>query len=388
MALVEMISTIFGVGSGNGELVALYNDTVVWLGNHWVRVGIATALAFALATLFFGIRRFSVKLCNRHRPGTIGWWRVVGAAMAQTHGAFIILAATYAVANFADPPAPVVGGLSGLFTIAMVLQAAIWVRALIIGGVELYTTGAEDNHGTLSSAMTLIQILVSCAVFAVALIVVLDNLGVNITGLVAGLGVGGIAIGLAAQGIFADLFAALAIIFGRPFRVGDVIAFDSTTGTVEEIGLKSTRIRPPSGELHIIANKNLLDKEIQNISNRAHRRIKFALGVIYQTPLDIARDIPARLQRIVEAQGYVFAQSGFVKFGDSGLDFEVEFDSPSPAFADFYEARHKVGLAILHDFNAAGIEFAYPTQTTFTAAPDGTMIMPYAAGRSVRPEAG
>ena len=124
-------------------------------------------------------------------------------------------------------------------------------------------------------------------VFAVALVVVLDNLGVNVTGLVAGLGVGGIAIGLAAQGIFADLFAALAIIFDRPFRRGDSISYDTTSGSVEAIGLKSTRIRGIDGEERVISNKNLLNKEILNNTQRNHRRAKFVIGVTYSTPPEV-----------------------------------------------------------------------------------------------------
>src|SRR3546814_470956 len=127
--------------------------------------------------------------------------------------------------------------------------------------------------------MWLIRLLVSVVVFAIAIVVLLDNLGVNVTGLVAGLGVGGIAIGLAAQGIFADLFAALAIIFDRPFSKGDQVSYGDSSGTIEAIGLKSTRIRAYTGELRIIANKNLLDKEILNVSGRDHIRLPFTIGV-------------------------------------------------------------------------------------------------------------
>lgn len=366
------------------DFTALSHDLALWFQHHWLRIIIAVAVAVAVATILASLRRFGVALCSRDRPGGDGWWRVIGRTIAATGYSFIGIASVHFAAHIADPPIMVEQAITFLFTIAAVLQAAFWARALILGGVQLHTSVSDHSAEVISSAMSIIRLMVTFIVFAIALIVVLDNLGVNVTGLVAGLGVGGIAIGLAAQGIFADLFAALAIIFGRPFKVGDVISFDNTSGTVEEIGLKSTRLRPPSGELHIIANRNLLDKEIQNISNRQHRRIKFAIGVIYQTPVDVVRDLPDRLQRIVEREGYQFAQSGFVNFGASSLDFELEFDSPSPTFADFYAARHKVGLAILADFTAAGIEFAYPTQTSFTAAPDGTIIMPYAEVQAVK----
>jgi len=196
--------------------------------------------------------------------------------------------------------------------------------------------------------------------------------------------VGGIAIGLAAQGIFADLFAALAIIFDRPFRRGDVIAYDTTTGTVEEIGLKSTRIRSGTGEERIIANKQLLDKEIQNITQRSYRRVSFTIGIAAYTPADRLRAIPAMLQAVIELGGHQFVHAGFLNFAASSHDFLVEFDSLSPDLAPFFQARHDIGIAIIERLAAEGIALAYPTQLSFTAAPDGTMVMPYAEVQAVK----
>jgi small-conductance mechanosensitive channel len=212
-------------------------------------------------------------------------------------------------------------------------------------------------------------LLVSFAVFAIALIVVLDNLGVNVTGLVAGLGVSGIAIGLAAQGIFADLFAALAIIFDRPFRRGDAISYDSSAGTVEAIGLKSTRIRGVTGEERVVANKQLLEKEIINNSSRDYRRVVFTLGVVQWTPIDTMEALPSMLKDLIEANGMKFVRCGFTGFGANSYDFDVQFDSPSAAFQDFYDARHTLGLAIVRRLNDEGIALAYPTQTTFLNPP-------------------
>ena len=144
--------------------------------------------------------------------------------------------------------------------------------------------------------MGLIRLLVSFVLFAIALVLVLGNLGVNVTGLVAGLGVGGIAIGLAAQSIFADLFAAIAIIFDRPFKKGDAITFDKSAGTVELIGMRSTRIRGTAGEARVIGNKKLLDNEIVNNTQREFRRVIFTLGVVQTTPVDDAGQAAALAQ--------------------------------------------------------------------------------------------
>jgi small-conductance mechanosensitive channel len=207
---------------------------------------------------------------------------------------------------------------------------------------------------------------------------VLDNLGVNVTGLVAGLGIGGIAIGLAAQGIFADLFAALAILFDKPFRRGDSIRWDTTSGTVEQIGLKSTRVRSISGEEVVISNKNLLDKELHNMARLNRRRFVQTFGIVYQTSPDDCARIPDLVREAVSTcDKCVFLRCGLTNFGASSLDFTLEIDVRSEIWQEVFETRHEVLIKILNLFNAQGIAFAYPTQTSFTAAPDGTLVMPY-----------
>lgn len=223
--------------------------------------------------------------------------------------------------------------------------------------------------------------LVSFAVFAIATVLILDNLGVNVSGLVAGLGIGGIAIGLAAQGIFSDLFAALSIIFDKPFRVGDTITYSGkegmVTGTVEEIGLKSTRIRAITGELRIIGNTSLLAQEVTNYAGRSLYRMHLAVGVIYQTPPDVAASIPDLMRNEVERAGHRFVRANFTGFAASSIDFELYFEADVDDIVTANNAYQDVALGILRQFNNQNIEFAYPTQTTFTAAPDGRMVLPY-----------
>ncbi|GAO39619.1 putative small conductance mechanosensitive channel [Sphingomonas changbaiensis NBRC 104936] len=324
--------------------------------------------------MLLAVRGLGARLCRRDRSGT-GWATIFGRALDRTGTIFILALAAKLVDGYAQPPELFKQTIDFIFVIASVIQVAVWVREIILGFIE-HRTGAGE-HEALGSALGIIRLLVTIALFAIAAIVILDNLGVNVTGLVAGLGIGGIAIGLAAQGIFADLFAALSILFDRPFRRGDSIAYDTTSASVEAIGLKSTRLRAITGEQRIISNKNLLDKEIRNNSRLLYRRGKFALGVVYQLDPARAADLPGLLREIVEAQGQQFVRAGFVGFGASSLNFEVEFDVASADYQDFYNARHAIGMAILKRFNDEKIDLAYPTQTTFTAAPDGRMIMPY-----------
>ncbi|MFD1610922.1 mechanosensitive ion channel family protein [Sphingomonas tabacisoli] len=356
------------------QLTELTTATAVWLQQHFLEILIGLAAGTLIVMALYAIRGLGARLCRRDRTGT-GWATIFGRAIDKTGNLFIIATAAKLVDGYAQPPLVLQQTIDFVFVIASVIQVAVWVREIILGFVE-HRTSAGD-HDTLGSAMGIIRLLVTVALFAIAAIVILDNLGVNVTGLVAGLGIGGIAIGLAAQGIFADLFAALSILFDRPFRRGDSIAYDQTNATVEAIGLKSTRLRSVTGEQRVISNKNLLDKEIRNNSRVAHRRGEFTLGVVSQLDPARADKLPALLREIVESAGQQFVRAGFVGFGASTLDFEVEWDVESPDMQAYHDARHRVGMAILKRFAEEKIDFAYPSQTPFTAAPDGRLIMPY-----------
>ena len=347
----------------NSQVHGLVKTTADWIGDYWLQLLISVSVGAAIVIALHFARRLGRSLCNRDKQLN-GWGIVLGRAIARTSNFFMVVLAAKLVIGFANPPIDVARVINFLFTISAVVQAALWARELILGAIEHRTRSEHYSGEAIGSAMGIIRLLVSFAVFAIALIVVLDNLGVNVTGLVAGLGVSGIAIGLAAQGIFADLFAALAIIFDRPFRRGDAISYDKSAGTVEAIGLKSTRIRGVTGEERIVANKQLLEKEIINNSARDYRRVIFTLGLVQWTPIETMEALPSVLKDLIESKGMKFVRAGFTTFGTNSYDFDVEFDSPSAAFQDFYDARHLVGLAIIRRLNADGIELAYPTQTT------------------------
>ncbi|MEO1045757.1 MAG: mechanosensitive ion channel domain-containing protein [Pseudomonadota bacterium] len=349
-----------------------------WATTHSTEILIAFAIGTAIYMALGFVRSRALNFA-RSRDDRLSMPAIIARTLGKTGRLFQLLVSIRLVTGFAETPEPIERLITILFTIAAVFQAAIWLREIALGLIERRANGGDSDEAseTLTNALTLIRILVTVAVFSVATIVVLDNLGFNVTGLIAGLGIGGIAIGLAAQGVFEELFAALAIIFDKPFRRNDFIGYDNTVAKVEKIGLKSTRLRSIFGEEVIISNSNLLDKEIINYTRLDRRRTRYGIGVIYQTPPEKAREIPALLRSIVEKHGAEFVRSGFVGFGNSSIDFQVEFDIYSSDYEVVYNKRHDIGLEILQRFNEEGLEFAYPTQTTFTAAPDGTMIMPY-----------
>lgn len=347
-----------------------------WLELHWLNISIAVGAAVIIYFALGLLKRFCRRLARKHSH--LVFAVVLGRAADRTSHLFMGLVAARLVVRFASPPAWLHDIIHFLFTIVAVFQVAMWVREVILGLIERRSDGTPGD--TLANAMGIIRLLVTVALFVIAAIVVLDNMGVNVTGLVAGLGIGGIAIGLAAQGIFSDLFAALSIIFDRPFKQGEIITYDQTTARVERIGLKSTRMRAVTGERKVISNANLLQKEITSLQTLARRRVKFMLGLVYHTPPELAERVPAILREVIELAGHDFVQAGMISFGASTLDYELDFDVTDPDTNDYFMSRHHVAMAILKRFRAEGIEFAFPTQTTMTAAPDGRMIMPYAEG--------
>jgi small-conductance mechanosensitive channel len=354
-----------------------------WTGfSEWVQANsealvAGTLVALALVAGMLVLRDIGRRISGTH-PDYRSWKSVIGRVLAKTSLAFMIIAALAIVTNFAEPPKRVARIVEILFIIAFAIQGAVWARELILGVIGR-RVGEESGESTLGNAVSLIRVLVSVALFAIAFIVILDNLGVNVTALVAGLGIGGIAIGLAAQGIFSDLFAALAILFDRPFRRGDTIRYDNSIGTVERIGLKTTRLRSISGEQMIMANTKLLEREIHNLAQGQSRRLTLTFGLVYQTPPDKLRRVPEIAKAAVDArQGCEFVRCTLTALAPSSLDHELLFEITSLDPDVIAAHRSAIIMSLVTAFAAEGISFAYPTQTTFTAAPDGTMVMPYA----------
>ncbi|ARS29210.1 mechanosensitive ion channel family protein [Sphingomonas sp. KC8] len=359
------------------QIEQFWHDSLAWISNHSLQIMIGAAMAALVVVLLLSLKSFGRRLTS-DRANRAHWSFIVGHALGRTRIWFMIAIAAELVATYANAPGFVARITQIAFTVAVILQAAVWARVLILGTIEHRAAGLEEQGG-LSSAMGIIRLLVTIAVFAIALIVILDNLGVNVTGLVAGLGIGGIAIGLAAQGIFSDLFAALSILFDKPFQRGDGIKFDQTTGSVEAIGLKSTRIRSATGEEVVISNANLLNKELRNYNRLEHRRMVHRFGVTYQTSPDVLARIPDIVRACVEAEPKcVLVRCVMAAFAASSLDFDFLFDVHAHDVEDALAANHRVLIGVVQAFNREGIEFAYPTQTSFTAAPDGTFVLPYA----------
>ncbi|PZU46075.1 MAG: mechanosensitive ion channel protein MscS [Sphingomonas sp.] len=290
------------------------------------------------------------------------------------------MASAQIVSNVFPTPERWTALIAFLFTVAAAVQGAFWVREFLISMVERKAASRADD-ANLTSAVGVVTVIINVVVWAFAGIILLDNLGVNVTALVAGLGIGGIAIGLAAQGIFSDLFAALAILLDQPFRRGDTIQVggpQGVVGTVEHIGLKTTRLRAISGEAVVMSNANLLNQQINNFADYSHRRVVLLIEVIYQTDPELLARIPAELERMVNAvPDCRFDRAHLIQFATSALDYELVFIVERADLKSMFDARQAVMIAMVRRFAELGIDFAFPSQTSYLAGPDGRIVDPH-----------
>jgi small-conductance mechanosensitive channel len=304
------------------------NQTIDWLVQNRDGLLLGLGVAVVIVAVMLVVRRFGQAAVERDPEGW-GWRTVIGRVVARTSFAFMVITAADVVSTYAELPHKVARLIDILFVIAFALQGAVWARELIMGVIG-HRAASSTGSGALGNAMAIIRVLVSVALFAIAGILILDNLGVNVTALVAGLGIGGIAIGLAAQGIFADLFAALSILFDRPFKKGDTIRYDNSTGTVERIGLKTTRLRSVTGEQLIMANTKLLEREIHNLAMAKARRITIFLAIGGDASAASIDAVAEAATAAVEARkGCKLVRCALAGAGSSALTFDLVYDDSS-----------------------------------------------------------
>ena len=339
-----------------------------WLEANRDGLLIGLAVGTALVVLMLVLRTLGRRTVSRD-PHGMSWRTVIGRVFAKTNLAFMILAAADVVSTYADLPHKAARLIDIGFTIAFALQGAVWVRELTLGVIGR-RVAEENGSGALGNAMAIIRVLVSVTLFAIAGILILDNLGVNVTALVAGLGIGGIAIGLAAQGIFSDLFAALAILFDKPFKKGDTIRYDQSTGVVERIGLKTTRLRSLTGEQLVMANTKLLEREIHNMAAAKARRMTLYVAVGIDTPVAKLDRIPDAAAAAVEARGsckHVRCVASGV--GSGAIAFELAYDDKALDNNRSAENRSAVLLDLIEKLRADKVQLVRASDISPPLAP-------------------
>lgn len=284
----------------------------------------------------------------------------------KTKSFFLLAVAIYAGSFTLTLPAEVSNIIQILFLIACLVQAAIWGDGIIDFFLQRYKKEKLDKDAAGVTTITAIGFLAKIALWVVILLLALDNMGVNITGLVAGLGIGGVAIALAVQNVLGDLFASMSIVLDKPFVIGDFIIVDDYLGTVQHIGLKTTRIQSLSGEQLIFSNSDLLGSRIRNYKRMYERRIVFAIGVTYQTPYDKLKAIPPIIREIIEKQENArLDRVHFKEYGNFSLNYEIVYYVQMPDYNIYMDIQQAINLELYRRFDEEGIEFAYPTQTLF-----------------------
>lgn len=258
-------------------------------------------------------------------------------------------------------------GLRTALVILLWIQAALWGSGVIDYLVSQQAKKQSKENGTAATTFNALGYAGKVILWTLALLLALDSIpGVEVDALIASLGVGGIAVALALQSILGDLFASLAIALDKPFVIGDSIGVGEYTGTVEHVGLKSTRLRSLTGEQLIFSNSDLLGSRIRNYKRMADRCVSFTIGVTYQTPHEKLVKIPAIVQETIEAQPETrFGRAHFKEYGDFSLNFEIVYYMLTPDYGVFMDVQQAINLEILRRFTEEGIEFAYPTQTVF-----------------------
>jgi len=244
-------------------------------------------------------------------------------------------------------------------------QVALWLSAAVRHLIDT-RRGRELPGKEGAASLNILRFVGVMLIWVVAFLMLLTNLGVQIGPLIAGLGVGGVAIALAVQNILGDLFASLSIALDKPFRVGDFLVIGEEKGTVEQIGIKSTRLRSLSGEQIVMSNGDLLKSRVRNYGLLYERRASFSIGIVYESPRETVREVPALIEAAIRAQPKTrFDRAHFASFGDSALLFEAVYFVLDAEYNTFMNIQQAINLKLMDDFAARGIEFAYPTSRQF-----------------------
>ena len=282
----------------------------------------------------------------------------------RTRPYFLAVIALQASMRVISPDGRAASILHGLTVVLVLIQVGVWGNGLIGFGADHYARQRGDGDAGATATIRAVGYAGRFLLWALLLITALDNFGVEITGLITGLGIGGIAIALAVQNILGDLFAALAIVLDKPFVVGESIHVDNVQGTVEHVGLKTTRLRSVNGEQIVISNADLLKSRIRNFKRMQERRVVFHLDVTYDTPPETMERIPGIVRSVVERHPLTrFGRCHFLTWMDSALRFEVEFHVLDPDYLRFADIQHAINIELLRRFAQEKIAFAFPSRT-------------------------
>ena len=340
-----------------------------FLGNSVLRWGVALLAFVATFTVLPILKRYISALRKRKPDAETHRFLDFASLLAQhTSTLFLWSAAIWTAELVLTLPPRLDQVLRYLITVVVWIQVGIWLAAVAGYFIDRRRVTSTDlSHAT---SLTVVHFVVRLTIWTLVLLVALDNLGVNITALVTGLGVGGIAVALAVQTVLGDLLASLSIAFDKPFAVGDVLGIGPETGRVEQIGVSSTRLRSLSGEQLIVSNTDLLKSRVHNFGRMYERRVVFTIGVAYETQREKLRRIPGIIEAAIRAHEKTrFERSHFTTFGPSALTFETVYFVLDADYILYADIQQDVNFRIHEELERLGVQFAYPTQRLLIQGP-------------------
>ncbi len=329
------------------------------------------AIFFAAAVVSFLVLYFlktviTWRLKKMPQKRYLNWLRHTLHTFENTKVVSLVAISLWIGGLFADLPAHIEHDLRQITAFILFFQVGVWIDTIYRDWYTYYYNRQMKTSPSTVTTLGALRVVISACIWTCVFLLALDNAGVNIRTLVTGLGIGGIAIALAVQNTLGDLLASLSIVLDKPFIVGDFLAVDTHMGTVEHIGLKTTRLRSISGEELVFSNTNLLQSRIHNYGRMYQRRVVGAIGVTYQTPADLIEAIPAMIKSAIEAQTQTrFDRAHFKGFGASSLDFEYVYFVTVADYTLYMDIQQAINLILLRKFAELRIDFAYPTQTLF-----------------------
>ncbi len=328
---------------------------------QWLLAGLIAAIVFMLLmTLRVAVRRYAQRLRATQRQEVL---EIPMLVLSRTTLPFFLVVALFAGLRVLTVGDKIQAVVNSAATIAFFWQAGVWVVAAIRAFIDRRRQFKDDEDRAVVGSLGIISFIASMVVWTLVLLLTLDNLGVNITALVAGLGIGGVAVALALQNVLGDLFASLSIALDRPFVVGDFLAIDNFLGSVENIGIKTTRLRSLDGEQIIMSNGDLLKSRVRNFGRMAERRVQFSISVAYGTPLEEIEKIPGWIREFVTSEKDTrFDRSHFLRHGTASLEFETVYFVTSADFNRYMDIQQSINLKIHRRFAESQIDFAVPTQ--------------------------
>ncbi len=338
----------------------------------WLIALAVSALVFFLIRII--IRVGITRLAKLAQDTTTIWDDAITEALSYTRGLFVLVIAVFAGTLFLAFPERIHRIIYSVTSVALILQTGLWLNNVAIYWLKQEGQRRRKIDPATVTTISAIGFIGRMILWVLVALLLLDNLGIDVTALVAGLGVGGIAVALAVQNILGDLFASLSIVLDKPFAVGDFLIIDEHMGAVENVGLKTTRIRSLSGEQLVFSNADLLKSRIRNYGRMFERRVVFKFGVTYQTPRDKLKLIPVIVREAIEEQEKIrFDRAHFQAYGESSLNFEIVYYVLSPDYNTYMDIQQAINLRIHERFEQETIDFAYPTQMIYVHNADTEM---------------